>query len=253
MDDDWELRWVHVPEGTHLSNSRATPGRDSDLLREDGTNKNLGPAESVAADGEALFAVPSDSSGSPNRPGGPEPTWVQQLAVDVITDIAKAIDWEAVFEQFVAPAIKRQSTKVRERVRSAIGRIRRRPRADTAALPSGAPTVILETSEDGTGVGMSSAEYRERVVSALAAEAYAAWQRGMLANARVEDDLDPELVRAVELMLRGNLISMDEQTLLAVMEFLDGSRPADRVPALSWGENHSEPLARPAVNTPEPP
>jgi hypothetical protein len=87
----------------------------------------------------------------------------------------------------------------------------------------------------------------------LAAEAYAAWQRGIVANARIEDDLDPELVRGVELVLQGKLTSIDEPTLLAVMEFLDGSRAAGRVPELSRGENDSEPLARPTVNTPEAP
>jgi hypothetical protein len=57
----------------------------------------------------------------------------------------------------------------------------------------------------------------------------------------------------VELVLQGKLTSIDEQTLLAVMEFLDGSRAAGRVPELSRGENDSEPLARPMVNTPEAP
>lgn len=123
MDDEWELRWVRVPQGTHLSNSRATPGRERDLLREDGTNKTLGPTESIAADEDAFFGVRSHGSNSPSGSGGTERTWAQQLAVGVITDVVKAVDWEAVFEQFVAPVFKRQSAKVGTHVRSAVGRI----------------------------------------------------------------------------------------------------------------------------------
>jgi hypothetical protein len=233
MNDEWELRWVHVPEGTHLSNSRATPGRERDLLREDGTNKTLGPTESIPAEEHALFGVRSHGSNSPSGSGGTELTRAQQLAVGVITDVVKAIDWEAVFEQFVAPAIKRQSAKVGTRVRSAVGRISRRRRSDTAALAPNAESDELDTSDNGPCLSMSGAEYRERVVSALAAEAYAAWQRGILSNARIEDDLDPALMRGVELVLQGKISSIDEETLVAVMKFLDGSRTADRPLQLS--------------------
>lgn len=93
---------------------------------------------------------------------------------------------------------------------------------------------------------MSGAEYRERVVSALAAEAYAAWQRGILSNARILDDLDPALMRGVELVLQGKVFSIDEETLVAVMDFLDGSRTADRPLQLSRSEDDGErPRLRP--------
>lgn len=246
MGNERELRWVYVPEGTHLSNSRATPGRERDLLREDGTNKTLGPPESIAADEEALVGVRSDGPNSPSGSGGTELSWAQQLAVGVIADVVNAIDWEAVFEQFVAPAIKRQSAKVGTHVRSAVGRINRRLRSDTAALAPNAEPDGLYRPDNGPSLSMSSEEYRERVVSALAAEAYAAWQRGILSNARIVDDLDPALMHGVELVLQGKVASIDEETLVAVMEFLDGSRTAADPLQLSRSEDDVEtPRLRP--------
>lgn len=242
MNEEWQLRWVHVPEGTHLSKSRAAPGRERDLLREDGTNEFLGPTESIPVDEDALLGVRSDGSNAPSDSGRTELTWAQQLAVGVITDVVEAIDWEAVFEQFVAPAIKRQSAKVGTRVRSAARRISRRRRSDTAALAPNADSDALDTSDNGPSFSMSGAEYRERVVSALAAEAYAAWQRGVLSKARIEDDLEPELMRGVELVLQGKISSIDEEMLLAVMEFLDGSQTVDRPLELSRGEDHGKKL-----------
>ena len=52
MAEEWQLRSVRVPKGTHLANSKGTPGAQRDLLYTNGTNALVGPAESVPVDKE---------------------------------------------------------------------------------------------------------------------------------------------------------------------------------------------------------
>jgi hypothetical protein len=249
MNQEWQLRWVRVPEGTHLSNSKATQGAARDLLREDSTSRNLGPTESILADEDALYGVHFYETNSPSGPGGAELSWGQQIAADIVAEMVNAVDWDAIFEQIVAPAIKRTMGKIGKRLRSAIGRADGRAGTEIAALT---PDAHADSSEEvGISVkaprlGMSSAEYRERVIAALAADAYAAWQREILANVRIEDgDLSPELTSAMNLVLEGKIASLDEDALAAVMKFLNGSQTADSAYALSRGEEGRE--------TPRPP
>lgn len=239
MNQEWQLRWVRVPQGTHLSNSKATQGAARDLLREDSTNRNLGPTESILADEDALYGVHFYETNSPSGSGGAELSWGQQIAVDIVEDVVKAVDWDAIFEQIVAPAIKRTMGKFGKRLRSAIGRADGRAGTEITALT---PDAHADSSEEvgisikAPRLGMSSAEYRERVIAALAADAYAAWQREILANVRIEDgNLPPELTSAMKLVLEGKIASLDEDALAAVMKFLNGSQTADSAYALSRG------------------
>lgn len=69
MEGKWQTRDVLIPHGTHLANSQKTPGLQRDLLRENGTNKLLGPPESRATvkgeDSSPDFEyAPSDDDGS---------------------------------------------------------------------------------------------------------------------------------------------------------------------------------------------
>lgn len=253
MNQEWQLRWVRVPEGTHLSDSKASKGAARDLLRKDGTNKLLGPTESFLADEDVLYGVHSHEMNSPSVSGGRELSLGQQVAADVVAQVVAqvvaAVDWESFFKQTVAPAIRRKMGKTAERFRSAIGRADSRPGTEIAALSPDAPGA--SSKEVGTAVtapmfSVSSAEYREHVIAALAADAYAAWQREMLSNARIEDgDLAPELTSAIKLVLEKNTSSLDEDALAAVMKFLEGSQTADGTYALSRGEESRE--------TPRPP
>ena len=64
-------------------------------------------------------------------------------------------------------------------------------------------------------------EYRARFLAALAADRYAAEEKRRFANVKVADDaLSPELKAALERPAS----LLDDETLAAVVEFLDGSR-----------------------------
>lgn len=226
MDDEWQLRWVRVPEGTHLSKSRETRGASRDLLRENGTNRNLGPTESVPADEQMRRGSRSylpralDDNGEPGLSRG------QELVIGFIAEVVQAVDWDAVLQQVVAPAVKRQTERIRKRVRSAVKR-------SGAQAPSAAEVVHLDpapavaqaivASDSLKSVPMSSTEFRERAISALAAEAYAEQQKQILSNARIIDGpLPKELAGAMRLVLAGKVGSLDDRQLEAVMEFLNG-------------------------------
>lgn len=174
----------------------------------------------------------------------------QQIAADIVAEVVNAIDWDAIFEQIVVPAIKRKVGKIRGRLRSAIGRTDRRTGTEIAALTLDAhvdSSAEAGMSVKGPSFSMSSGEYRERVIAALAADAYAARQREILANARVEDgNLPPELTSAMELVLEGKISSLDQDALAALMKFLDGSQTGDGAYALSTGGDREETPIPPA-------
>ena len=93
---------------------------------------------------------------------------------------------------------------------------------------------------------MSRDEYRQHVIAALTAEAFAARQRDVLANSRIERDAVPEkLVRAITFILEGNTASLAEDELAAVMDFLEEAQtaaqpyPLPRVPEI--GKPHEPP------------
>ena len=204
------------------------PARD--LLNEDGSNRNLGPTESIPADEAALYGVRSPSSS-----GRSERTFGQEIAAEVlkqvVTQVVAAIDWDSLFKETVAPAIRRTMGKTAKRLRSAIRRPDSRGSTEMSALASGIPpdaSKEISLAVKAPTVSMSSEEYRERVIATLAADAYAAWQREMLSNAHVEDDdLSPELTSAINLVLEGNTSSLDEDTLASVMKFIEGFQTDD--------------------------
>lgn len=225
MDDEWELRLVRVPKGTHRSKSRDTRGADRDLLREDGTNKLLGPTESIAADDldePRTYEEPTSGQTSAKSESA-----VAEVVGEIIQNVADQIDWDVVMEQLVMPAVRRARGKVAQRFRSAIGRAD--PAAATttevavADLPPESPATVVSTADEG-GVVMTAEEYSDRVASVLAADSFAAWQRKLLSTARVEaGDLHPELQCAMTALLQGDTSSLSEAELGAVMTFLQRS------------------------------
>lgn len=159
-DDEWQLRYVRVPKGTHLSDSRASAGVERDLLREDGTNKLLGPTESVAADSASLYASSGDYAAGGS--GAMEPSFGVQLVAEAVDALVAAIDWDAVFDR-AAVAIGRTRGKIAKRLRSAIGRAEDRPGTDVAvevADVSGVPPKAVLPATRAPEFKMSSAEYR---------------------------------------------------------------------------------------------
>lgn len=225
MDDEWQLRMVRVPKGTHLSESRETEGAERDLLREDGTNKLLGPTESIPADDSYELRRhdaddPTDSGSQGRSAGAP---FIEQ----VISEVVAQIPWDEVFEKLVVPAFRRARGRLGHRFASA------RPKSDgdpgtaveVAALePPEAAGVSLDTTADAIEIRMSAEEFRDRVMSVFAAESYAARQREVLSNARIDEgDLDPGLQRAVVSLLSGNAASLGRSEVEAAMRFLQSS------------------------------
>lgn len=215
MDDDWELRKVRVPKGTHLSQSKDSEGAQRDLLREDGTNKLLGPAESMPVDEDDLNHYRRNPP--PQDLGEREPSWLAQLLGDVVEELIEEIDWEAVFEHIIAPAIKRTKNRVANRFRSTFGRTK----TEIVEFVPDHPSTALDTQDHDESFAVSREEYRQRVLLVLTAEAFASRERENLAKARIDEaNLPEELVRAVRLVLEGNASSLTVDELAVVREFL---------------------------------
>lgn len=234
MNEEWQLRRVRVPKGTHFSDSKDTPGAERELLREDGTNKLLGPPESFPVDEEATFGVRAYDSDSPRSTDARELSPGQQAIADAIVNGGAWVLREVaapVYREFVAPAIKRKSSEIAKSLRSAIKEASGKPGSTVLAVLTATPTADsskeLDAVVEEPGINMSSAEYRERVMDVLTAERFAAEQKRVLANAQVgEDDLPPGLKSAIKLVLEGNASFLDEETLAVVVNFLGGARIA---------------------------
>ena len=85
----------------------------------------------------------------------------------------------------------------------------------------------MDTDANAATFVLSKDEYRQRSIAALAAAAFAAQQREILANSRVEeDDVPEELVRAITLLLEGNTSSLAQDELATVIDFLEEARTA---------------------------
>ncbi|QYG93452.1 hypothetical protein HC251_14160 [Iamia sp. SCSIO 61187] len=203
MDDEWELRFVRVPRGTHLSKSSETPGVERDLLREDGSNKLLGPPESRAAGfDDSQRARSYDPGPYGYDEGRDELTPEQRRQVEELG--------EAIGQYLVAVVFPWVGTKLRE----AWGHRRRWRRRKAASASADAEQVIelavsqpsasaeKRTPPSSDRARMSIAEYEERVLVVLAAEDWLTEQRRLLASAVVTgDELPPEVETATRLAL----------------------------------------------------
>ncbi|MFC4013905.1 hypothetical protein ACFOY2_42225 [Nonomuraea purpurea] len=235
MNQDWHLRWVRIPDGTHLSGSKDTPGVERDLLREDGTNKLLGPTESFPADEDALLGVHAYETDSPRSADVRELSPAQQALADAIAEVLETVVREVVspvVKEVVAPAIKRKlsgiAKSLRSTTREASGQAGTAELAVLAATPPADSFREVDAAVEGPRTSMSSAEFQQRLIAALAAEEYATEQKRMLINVRIEDDnLPPKLRGAIKLALEGNASLLDEGTLAVVVKFLRGAPIAD--------------------------
>lgn len=240
----YETRIVRVPKDAHRSKSQKASGAASDLLREDDTNKLLGPSVSYSPeDADRLGIRPSDPN-TPSRPSGKTLSAGQEDVAQVLGEVLGEVLREVVV-QFVVPAVSRRIGKLSHRVRSVIGRDDSQTGADISAVPLDESENLsqdLDTSAEDRKVKMSSAEYRERVLEALTADAYAAWQREQLSNAQIDDaEVPAELRSTLERVLEGGTFSLDYAERAAVMRFLEGPQAAAGAHALSKVDDDETP------------
>jgi len=158
---------------------------------------------------------------------------LEQVALQVGQLIGQAV--AAYFAETVAPALRQKMGTTTERLRSAIRRTDIRASNQLAVSPD----VPSDLSKDaGQSVmapmfSMTSTEYCEAVMAALAADAYAAWLREMPSNARIDDGgLPPDISSAIQLVLEGKSSSLDQDELAAIVKHLDGSQ-AENAPSRS--------------------
>lgn len=224
---DFQLvpRLVVVPKGTHLSGSSGTPGAAAGLLHQDGTNKLIGPAKS--------FPMPSEQERKTSRlPSHRRPSPGRQVGEAALLAAAEATV-KVVFELVVVPAASRGFAKVSERIRN---------RRSRPAVPEQAPgtsasfevAVVDEVALDNAApenapIEVTVDEFRERLLSMLIAQSMADSERDFLANAviRPDEDLDPRLGPALNLVLQGDWAALGEGDLDLVRTFLEGAQTPD--------------------------
>ena len=229
-DYRFEERIVRIPVDAHRSKSHKGSGAASDLLRQNGTNKLLGPTESYSIEEARRLGIPTSRPDAPRGSGREGLTPAQQLAAQVLGEVL-----EAVVVQVVAPAVGRQVRKLAYRTREAIRRDEHQSRSVEAAMePSRADTTTpnLHPSVKTDQVMMSAEEFAHRLREALFADAYAAWQRDQLSNAQIEDGTaPPELQRTLEKLLIDGASAINQSEWDALVQFLECARPPD-CPAL---------------------
>lgn len=234
-DGDWRLSWVRIPVGTYLSESHDTRGAERTLLRQEGSHKNLGPAESFPADGETLRRCDMCYTDSPRSTAVRELSPAQQAQADAILDALSWVNREIVrpiVKDVVAPVIKRKLTGVVKSLQSKTREAGGQARATELAVPTetqlAEPSKKVDAAVEPPGLSMTSAEFRGHLYDALRADALAAELKRMLSNAHVEDDdFPPELQKIIKLVLEGDASLLDEETRGLVVKFLTGGRFAD--------------------------
>jgi hypothetical protein len=232
----WEPRYVFIPEGTHISKSRGSSGRDRDLLRDDETNELRGPAESIPAD-EADWLGPPAFDPPPNGSRDGRNPWAEglgDLLGELLNDLVEEHGgWGVV--------IKRSASRVRRTTSKLSTHVRTRVRRTAGPIVAVAP----EEKDDGTATGhdltaapepqfrMTSDEYRARAQMMFAADAFARQQREILANSIIENpDAPPEVLAAVQRVVLGGAAGASEAELTAVLAYLTLPKHAHDRPEL---------------------
>ncbi|WP_406043262.1 hypothetical protein OG799_04165 [Micromonospora sp. NBC_00898] len=264
MDEDWELRYVRIRKGAHRSKSAKSPGFESDLLREDGTNKLLGPTESIPVDPDELVRLRARGRDPKGSARAVDLSPAQQAFVDAISpllrDAIERLGREVVapvVEEIVIPATRRALSKIGRKLRAKVGS-RQAAAGDVDTHAATAEQVVLNapSSADSSratgaeleepGISMSTAEFLQRFMAAEVAEQFAAEQRRILSRAlRKNDDLAPELESSIKLILAGKSSLLDDEALTEVMNFLQQVRVVDGAPMpLRKGETKKPPRLR---------
>lgn len=256
--DEWQLRWVHIPKGTQLSNSKATPGANRDLLRDKGTNKLLGPTESRPADQDKLAGtrdpdlVDQHATTADVRTEGQE-TFAGAIVAAALEGIINGLT-DALSDPEVRGGLATLAGNAGRSIKafvgdSVFGRRRRKEKpaesesrelaTESTLDPDAEPDISDQLEQEhemllaASSVALDADEFRARLLAALAAEEFAAEQKRVLAAVHVEDDELPlELQHALALALQVHSSALDRATLALVMKFLGRSGGDDAEYAL---------------------
>ena len=242
-EDEWELREVRRPQGTHRSRSTETPGADRELLRENGTNRNLGPSESRAVDEEALrqrYQGDGVRYGSKVSMPPHELTTGQRALLEAITVVVREVV-VPVLRDVAVPAAKTKLSEMAERRRAkALQRgivDAQSEKADDVEVsgqqtkdevPAAPEVEVAEPVIEMRRSELSAAQLELRIT-----EEYADRLRWLLAHAVVsEEDSSPELEQTLSAVLEGRADELDEEEEETVAEFIsrvnrDHGLPAD--------------------------
>jgi hypothetical protein len=237
-DEEWELRWTRKQKGTHRPGSKATPGVERDLLYENGTNKLLGPTESFPADRSALHRYDDPGDHPPRRELSP----FQQAVANALEQVVDKLVWEVVVphvEEVVIPHVRdvvypAAKQKVRHGAQRARAWWTKAPDGNAQATPQAPePSQDLDTATDQSEITMTSAEFRRRLAQALIAEQFAATQKQILLQSRIDDhNVPPELASTIKLALEGGVPQLSEIQQEQLLTFLTEA-PANNPLALS--------------------
>jgi hypothetical protein len=245
-EDEWELREVRRPKGTHRSRSTETPGADRELLREDGTNRNLGPSESRSVDdaalrqryqGDPIYLTPEGISPT-MRELSPGQKLLAEVTDFMLREVVAPVIHDVVHE-VVLPTAKTKLSEFTERRRSkaseradAKARTPAKSEADVIyplAAESDSPSVGVDGNASlDSGVDVAEPVLPMRRSDLLAiqlqlkfAEEIAARQRWLLAHAVVDDeDLSPELGRMFATVLGGGADDLTDDEHELITEYL---------------------------------
>jgi len=228
-----ELRVVRVPAGSRRTNSRKTPGYERDLLRDGGTNELLGPTESRPA-----------TEGDIPRPTGEFEPYQRTHADDedgeLATVVADAL--EPLIEFLVDLSIDAAGrgasrlwkwTKAHAPTRRSNEEVAEAaPIKVAGALDSATIDMTVEaqatTDIAEAPIRMGADEFRQRLLTALAAERYAADERALLARVQIDDSALPAELQAVfRAVLESPSTTLDETAVAFVIQFLAGVETVD--------------------------
>lgn len=244
-DDELQLRYVRVPKGQHLSDSRDTDGWGRDLLRDDGTNELRGPAESLPVDEDELrerLGVRSpdgEESSTDEDRLSPGQQALADVVLHIIDEVLEQVDWDAVFAA-VWPAVRRAPRRVFDRLRFGKARAAQQPGWGVGKTTGEVNVAAVESPRSidrpTSRVVMSSEEYRRLLLEIMAAEAFASKRRTLLSNVVVDDRMiTPELMNSMRLVLDGRALELSDTEVAAVLAFLQITSPVPNGRALGSG------------------
>ncbi len=255
-----ELRWVKKRDGAHRPGSRGTPGYDRDLWQGDGNNATQGPSESrpahdVLAELDTARADLDTTRADLDRTRADlkaerargvaqaEKTWhaeqpdqEESLFVRIVAASLEGLI-EGVAEALENPEVRRAlGTAARDAGSRATGWLRSvfrrqdRNMTEVAVLTEPPPSTQAEalselegqeSGDEGPTEHVSSDEYRQRLLTALAMEEAASRLKQSLLSVRVDDEeLPSELHMAIDLALAGNAAQLPAHSRSLLLEFL---------------------------------
>ena len=237
-DDNWELRFVRTPAGTHRPDSRDTEGAQRELLYADGTNDLLGPPEAIPASEadlcmSSLHEAPSETV--PPRGLSPAEQRLAEALTDLLSEVIRSVVIP-LFRDVVAPAARQRIGVIGERIRSgAAPTATQSDRSDPGTVVERAPTAnstAVAPAADMINVEMTPTQVREALLHLLASDHYSSRLRAMLASARVIGDPAPtQLMGAIQSVVAGEIGSLATSELAALMDFLSsGVDPEELAP-----------------------